>query len=94
MPDGNKAVQVRITGRVQGVGFRDWTYKEASGLGLVGWVRNEGDGSVGALLVGPEKAVAAMLERLWTGPRFAAVSDVASQTAAITNVPADFRITR
>jgi acylphosphatase len=94
MFDDFKAVQVRITGRVQGVGFRDWTRDEASGLGLVGWVRNEDDGSVSALFVGSENAVTAMLERLWTGPRFAAVSDVNSQAATIADVPDDFRITR
>ena len=50
MSDDPKAVQVRITGIVQGVGFRDWTRHEAMGLGLTGWVRNEADGSVAALL--------------------------------------------
>ncbi|UVC11587.1 acylphosphatase [Rhizobium sp. TH2] len=88
-----QAFQVRITGRVQGVGFRDWTAREARLLGLAGWVRNERDGSVTALFVGPEDAVAAMIERLWKGPRLASVSDVTSQVASIAEMPAGFRIT-
>ena len=94
MPDPNKSVRVRITGRVQGVGFREWTREEASGLGLSGWVRNEADGSVSALLVGPDGDVATMLDRLWTGPRFAVVSVVESEAAEITGMEADFRIIR
>jgi acylphosphatase len=93
MPAQLKASQVRITGRVQGVGFRDWTAREARLLGLSGWVRNEPDGSVAALLVGPDDAVAAMLERLWKGPRLAAVSDVTAQAVSITEIPTGFRIT-
>ena len=65
---------VRITGKVQGVSFRVWTRIEAEKLGLNGWVRNEDDGSVRALIVGSDAAVAAMLKRLWEGPRGAAVS--------------------
>jgi len=93
MPAQFKASQVRITGRVQGVGFRDWTVREARQLGLVGWVSNEADGSVAALLVGPDDAVAAMLERLWKGPRFALVSDVTSRNASVAELPVGFRIT-
>ena len=83
---------LRITGRVQGVGFRDWTRREAVTLGLTGWVRNESDGSVRALLAGPENAVAAMIERLWNGPAFASVSDVRTDAADIAGIPAGFNI--
>ena len=91
--DGNdRAVQVRVTGRVQGVGFRDWTQREAIRLGLAGWVRNERDGSVSALIVGTESRVAAMLERLEQGPRHAAVSGVKAEPTALTETPVDFCI--
>jgi len=67
---------VRVTGRVQGVGFRAWTVREAQTLGLEGWVRNEPDGSVRAVIAGGEGAVAAMLEAFAHGPPGAAVADV------------------
>ena len=62
------AWDVRVRGRVQGVGFRAWTAQTARGLGLTGWVRNEADGSVRAHLQGPPEAVADMLERMARGP--------------------------
>jgi acylphosphatase len=73
----DKTFQVRITGLVQGVSFRAWTQSEARRLGLTGWVRNERDGSVSALLSGPDDAVDAMIVRLHTGPPAAQVADVA-----------------
>ncbi|WP_315919094.1 acylphosphatase [Mesorhizobium sp. SP-1A] len=89
-----RAVIVRVTGRVQGVGFRYWALEEAEALGLRGWVRNEPDGSVKALLTGPDDAVENMLERLRQGPRGAAVADVATEPAGPVVAPADFRIVR
>ncbi|HRO12854.1 MAG TPA: acylphosphatase, partial [Amaricoccus sp.] len=47
------ALRVRVTGRVQGVWYRGWTEDEATRRGLRGWVRNEPDGSVAAVLAGP-----------------------------------------
>jgi acylphosphatase len=88
-----KALLVSISGRVQGVSFRFWTQGEAEKLGLSGWVRNEPDGSVKALIAGPDEAVATMLERFWQGPRGAVVSDVVAETADAGERPAGFRIT-
>ena len=61
-------VTVRVEGRVQGVWFRAWTKEEAEALGLSGWVRNEPDGSVAAVLSGPEARVREMLAALHRGP--------------------------
>ncbi len=54
-------LDVRVWGRVQGVGFRWHTQREARCLGLTGWVRNQGDGSVRLVAEGPPSA----LEALW-----------------------------
>jgi len=91
MRNQQRAVRVRISGRVQGVGYRIWTRGEAVRLGLTGWVRNESDGSVSALIAGTNSAVAAMIERLRQGPRGAAVSKVETVDTAA-DVSADFKI--
>lgn len=70
------AMHVRVTGKVQGVCFRDWARATAEKRGLSGWVRNEGDGSVTALLVGPEPDVMRMVDAFWQGPGAASVRDV------------------
>ncbi|RWL98975.1 MAG: acylphosphatase [Mesorhizobium sp.] len=86
-----RAVQARVSGTVQGVSYRVWTRGEALRLGLTGWVRNESDGSVSALIAGADSAVGAMIERLWQGPRGAAVSKVEIVDSAA-DAPADFKI--
>lgn len=94
MTEEAKAVLVRITGHVQGVGFRFWTRGQAQRLGLSGWVRNETDGAVAVLICGPAAAVAAMLERCWTGPSGASVTDVRSEMTSLDEEPVGFRITK
>ena len=78
---GERAVRVRIEGRVQGVWFRTWTTREATARGLRGWVRNRADGTVEALFSGPEEAVADMVRECWRGPSAARVTDVATHAA-------------
>ncbi len=89
-----RATLVRIRGRVQGVGFRYWAQQEALRLGLSGWVRNEPDGSVAALISGSEDAVAAMLEKLREGPAAANVTEVTAAPADPADPGAGFRIAR
>jgi acylphosphatase len=67
---------VRIEGRVQGVGFRDWTVRVATGLELAGWVRNRRDGSVEAVFQGAHEKVVDMLERCERGPAAADVTRI------------------
>jgi acylphosphatase len=71
-----KTVRLRITGRVQGVGYRLWMTRTAASLGLRGWVRNRTDGSVEALVTGAPEAVAAMIEASRKGPFGAQVREV------------------
>ena len=75
----DRAVQVRIYGRVQGVWYRAWTEQTATKLGLAGWVRNRADGSVEALFVGSPAAIEAMIAWCREGPRAARVDDVVRQ---------------
>ncbi|XZG69017.1 acylphosphatase [Chitinibacteraceae bacterium HSL-7] len=71
------SVLVRISGKVQGVGFRWATVTEARRLKLTGWVRNRRDGSVEAHFEGPSATVDAMLAWCNTGPVHARVDAVA-----------------
>jgi acylphosphatase len=66
--------RLRITGRVQGVGFRYALQHEARRLGLAGWVRNRADGSVEAVARGPAQVVAALAEWAGRGPPAAHVT--------------------
>ena len=70
------AARLVITGRVQGVGFRAWTRREARRRGLRGWVRNRGDGSVEALLIGDPATVDGLVEATRRGPSLARVDRV------------------
>lgn len=65
-----------VHGSVQGVGYRASLAAEAERLGVTGWVRNRGDGSVEALVVGSSEAVEALTGWARRGPRFADVSTV------------------
>jgi acylphosphatase len=71
-----RTVQVRIEGRVQGVGYRAFVEMEAHELGVAGWVRNRRDGSVEAVFQGAEEAVDEILQRCRLGPPAAIVDRV------------------
>ena len=73
----NRTVRIGLTGRVQGVAFRDWLQSEARALGLTGWVRNRRDGSVEAVISGDPALVDDMLARCRQGPPAARVTDLA-----------------
>ena len=65
-----------IYGRVQGVSFRAFTVDEARRLGLVGWVRNQTDGSVQTTAVGPRASLEAFAAWLHRGSPAAQVTQV------------------
>lgn len=75
-------VSFRVTGRVQGVGFRWWAEAQAQGLGLSGFVRNDPDGAVSGVAEGGDAAMAAFRDRLAEGPSSARVADVAWEVDA------------
>ena len=70
------AKRLRITGVVQGVGYRAWFGAQAASLGLSGWVRNRFDGSVEAVVSGEPEAIGHITEKARRGPPAAHVSDV------------------
>lgn len=79
-----------VSGRVQGVGYRDAMAHEARQLGVTGWVRNRRDGTVEALLQGPARAVEAMIEWARYGPSFARVAGVEVRPEECTTPGRDF----
>lgn len=70
------ATHVIVRGRVQGVYFRDYTYRQALKNNLTGWVRNLPDGTVETLLCGTEPKVSAMVDWLRTGSPMSRVDDL------------------
>jgi acylphosphatase len=68
-----QAVRLILEGRVQGVGYRWWTEREAARLGLEGWVRNRRDGTVELMAIGPPEALERLVARCATGPAGARV---------------------
>ncbi|MEE8583312.1 MAG: acylphosphatase [Acidobacteriota bacterium] len=62
-----------LSGRVQGVGFRFFTQRAATQLGVVGWVRNCPDGAVEAVAQGSEEALQAFRQHLQQGPSWSEV---------------------
>jgi acylphosphatase len=71
-----QACRYIVRGRVQGVGFRWFVEREAHLLGIVGWVRNNHDGSVEVLAQGTRDQLSGLRSRLREGPRAARVDAV------------------
>ena len=76
------AMRLLISGRVQGVGYRQWMCREAEQLGVTGWVRNLRDGSVEAVVDGTPQSVSRIIERARSGPAAARVRDVHTEEVA------------
>ncbi|MBA2693596.1 MAG: acylphosphatase [Rubrobacter sp.] len=74
--EGAQRARVRVSGRVQGVFFRDSTREKAESLRLTGWVENLPDGRVEAVFEGPPDKVREMVEWCEAGPPHAEVEDV------------------
>jgi acylphosphatase len=84
----------RVTGRVQGVGFRYFVWREAEALGVDGWVRNRVDGTVEALARGTTENLDRLQDRLEEGPRWSHVTSVSVTDERDEHVPEGFAIRR
>ena len=82
----------RVRGRVQGVGYRVFAIREASALGLDGFVANMADGSVRVVAEGRRADLDALLERLAEGPPAGWVDDVLVRWEPARGLGSGFRI--
>ena len=87
-----KALHAYVSGRVQQVGYRQSCRQMARSLGLVGWVRNTGDGRVELFAQGGADNVDRLVAWLWGGPALALVTGVESDVVAPDNTLRDFFI--
>jgi acylphosphatase len=81
-----------VHGLVQGVGFRWFVLREADDLALVGWVRNQADGSVEIVAEGPDDRLDRLLALVQDGPPGAFVSRVDARREPARGDLADFSI--
>jgi acylphosphatase len=77
--DERAQLRAVIYGDVQGVGFRYWTRRQASELGLTGYVRNMWNGTVEVVAEGRRSSLQRLLNQLGQGPRSARVQEVRAQ---------------
>ena len=71
-----RTIQFRVSGKVQGVGFRYSTKKTALSLGISGWVRNRKEGDVEGVAQGLQEKIEIFQTWLWKGPDYARVNKV------------------
>ena len=69
-------VKMKITGKVQGVGFRYFVLRKAQELGIKGWVSNKSNGNVEALAHGEKADLEQFIAKVKEGPSFSRVDDV------------------
>jgi acylphosphatase len=87
----NERLTAHVAGRVQGVGFRFHTEREARRQGITGWVRNRADGTVELVAEGPRDALERLLAWCRQGPPQARVARVETHWSAASGEFDDFR---
>ena len=74
-----KKVHITISGKVHGVGFRYWLYQKSNEKNICGWVKNNINGEVEAVLIGSYKDVNEVLELCKKGPLSSKVTNIKTQ---------------
>jgi len=92
---GHQRLTARVAGRVQGVGFRYWTVRQAASLGLVGWVMNgDEENAVELVAEGDAMALDALERLLHRGPPGSRVERIEASRAPASGEFTRFQITR
>ena len=84
--------EIKITGRVQGVGFRYFVHTIAADHNIRGWVQNTRDGGVFAVACGEEKDIEAFLDHLRIGPPLARIKEFSKLRIPVSDLPEGFRV--
>ena len=84
--------EIKITGRVQGVGFRYYILKQAQLFNLNGWVRNTADGGVLVMVQGDKEVIDTFTDYLRIGPTMSRVTNISSVPVIPGEIFTDFRI--
>lgn len=87
-----RSLRLRVTGIVQGVGYREWALRTARAAGIAGWMRNRADGSVEAHVQGERAACDRFVDLCVRGPRGARVDRIEVDREAIDPARTDFAV--
>jgi acylphosphatase len=89
-----KFAEILVTGKVQGVWYRDFVFKNAIALNLSGWVRNNSDGTVSAAVEGEEEIINQLIDKIKIGSPLSKVEDVKVNWQPFENKFNSFKIIR
>ncbi|WP_346854793.1 acylphosphatase [uncultured Draconibacterium sp.] len=84
--------EIKVTGRVQGVGFRYYTQKQAKLFELKGWVKNTVDNGVLVMVQGEETVIKTFIDYLWIGPTLSQVRNITQVKMQVVEEFADFQV--
>ncbi len=93
MAEEQHRIHLTLSGRVQGVGFRYYTYDEATRIGVTGFVRNLRSGDVEVVAEGTRAQLSELIDKVKSGPSFARVTNFQENWEPAKGEFREFRIT-
>lgn len=84
--------EIKISGKVQGVGFRYFVQNKASEMGITGWVKNSVDGGVTIIAQGIETEIKTFIDYLYIGPTRSRVDKISTCVMQITTIFDNFSV--